>query len=161
MDPSHIHLLLNHVPILGTIFGTILLTYGFVKRNRVFENTGLVTVIIVALLTIPTFLSGEIAEESVEDIVGISETLIEKHEDIASVGLWIMIATGILALYTMIQTRKTGRNIFLFITLVLSIVTFAIMTIVGNSGGKIRHSQLRDSAIEINYDQEKNYEDDD
>ena len=32
MNWAHVHLLINHIPVLGTLFGTLLLVFGIVKK---------------------------------------------------------------------------------------------------------------------------------
>lgn len=58
MTAVHVHLLLNHIPILGVLFGLLLLIYGTVKKTEEIERAGLVTFIVVALITAPVFFSG-------------------------------------------------------------------------------------------------------
>lgn len=57
MTAAHIHLLLNHIPILGVLFGLLLL-YGTIKKTREIKKANLVTFIVAAILTVPVFFSG-------------------------------------------------------------------------------------------------------
>ena len=34
MNWAHLHLLINHIPVLGTVFGTLLLIFGMAKKNK-------------------------------------------------------------------------------------------------------------------------------
>lgn len=149
MDATHLHLLLNHLPILGTLFGICLLIYGLLGKNKSLENAGLITLVIITLLTIPAFLTGEGAEETVEHLQDVSEPYIEAHEDLAGVAFWLMMATGVMALFTFfVSTMRNNRNIILkIITVLLAVGTFVIMIMVGNYGGKIRHSELRKQSV--------------
>ncbi|MEP1093815.1 MAG: hypothetical protein ABJG78_01820 [Cyclobacteriaceae bacterium] len=150
MDPAHAHLILNHLPILGTFFGLCLLAYGLFRKKKELENAGLVTLVIVALLTIPVFFSGEGAEEIVEHIPGVSEQFLEQHEELAETALWLMIATGAASLLTIIipYLSDSKNTMFRIIPLLLAAITFAMMVMVGNYGGKIRHSELRNDSVE-------------
>ena len=49
MDPIHAHLLLNHIPILGSLFGIILLVIGMLRKNPILEYAGIVTLVLAAL----------------------------------------------------------------------------------------------------------------
>lgn len=150
MDSAHVHLLLNHISILGTFFGLCLLIYGLLRKKRDLENAGFATLVIVALLTIPVFFSGEEAEETVEHISGVSEHYIELHEELAETAAWMMIATGSVSLFTLILTylKDEGSRALRIITLILAASTFGVMAAVGNYGGKIRHSELRGDTTE-------------
>jgi len=167
MDPIHIHLMLNHFPILGTLFGLSLLIYGMIAKNRSIENAALVTLVVIAVLTIPVFKSGEEAEHAVEEIAGVSEHYLEEHEELAERGMWLMMATGVLALISLVlpsakEKLKKGVGIA---TLILAAATFIVMVDIGNHGGKIRHSELIDGAqqqsIEHDHDDEHYIHDND
>ena len=90
MDATHIHLILTHFPIIGTIIGIGILTYGQFSKNDSIKKVALSTFIIMSLLTIPVFLTGEEAEESVEHLAGVSENIIEEHEELAEKAIWLM-----------------------------------------------------------------------
>jgi predicted MFS family arabinose efflux permease len=119
-----------------------------ISKHSIIENTGLVTLVILTLLSIPAFLTGEGAEETVEHIQGVSEYYLEQHEELAGIAFWLMVTTGTMALITFViaQIRNTRNILLKIITVMLATGTFGIMTVVGNYGGKIRHSELRDNA---------------
>jgi hypothetical protein len=51
---AHIDLILNHIPILGTmIFAPLVLGWGLLRRSRDIVQTGLLLTIILAVTTIP------------------------------------------------------------------------------------------------------------
>ena len=56
MTAAHVHLLLNHIPILGSIFGLLLLCYGMLRKSDEIKKTSLGIFVITALLTIPVYL---------------------------------------------------------------------------------------------------------
>lgn len=159
MDATHIHLLLNHFPIIGSIIGFCLLGYGIFRKNISVENAGLVVVFIISIISIPTYLSGEESEEAIEHLPGVSEYFIEQHEEIAEVALWVMAATGIFAFVALfLNVIKKKRSPFFSIsTTILTLASLVIMTIVGLYGGQIRHSEIRS---EKNIQLENEYESD-
>jgi uncharacterized membrane protein len=144
MNPTHIHLLLNHIPIIGTAFGIILLTYGIIIKSKSVINAALLSFIVISLFTIPVFITGEPAEESVENIAGINKSSIEEHEEAAEFSLWMMEALGILSLITYLFHKKDhslGGKLAI-VSLLFSLVTFGLMAKTGSEGGKIRHTEL-------------------
>ena len=70
MDSTHIHLVLTHFPIVGILLGIAILASGLIIKNKVLKNTAFVTFILMAIVAIPVFLTGEAAEETVEKIIG-------------------------------------------------------------------------------------------
>lgn len=148
MDNTHLHLILNHFPILGTLFALCILGWGILRKNTSLESAGFVTLIIISLLTIPVFLTGKEAHEPLDQVPGVSDQYLEEHEELAKKAIWLMFATGAMSLITMIVSKggKSRKVILNVITLLLAAGSLGIMTVVGNYGGKIRHSELRDDA---------------
>lgn len=149
MDAAHLHLILTHLPIVGTIIGIGILAYGQFAKNDEIKKVALVTFVLMTILTIPVFLTGEEAEETVEHIVGVSEQLIENHEELAEKAIWLMGLLGILSiisLFAIIKKLSFSKTISLA-TLIVSLVTFVIFAKVGSTGGEIRHSEIRTSNV--------------
>lgn len=149
MDATHWHLILTHFPIVGTIIGIGILAYGQFAKNDEIKKVALVTFVLMAILTIPVFLTGEAAEETVEHIAGVSEQLIENHEELAEKAIWLMGLLGILSLislFAIIKKLSFSKPITL-VTLIVSLGTFGIFAEVGNTGGEIRHSEIRTSNV--------------
>lgn len=144
MNGAHIHLLLNHIPILGSLFALCLVAYGIFFKNGSILKAGLVTAVITALISIPAFLSGEEAEHTVENIAGISENTIEHHEEEGEIAFWAMIMAGAVTLGALLSSIKTKKvsSALQWISLVFLVITFALMARAGGSGGKIRHTEI-------------------
>ncbi len=139
-NAAHLHLVLNHLPIFGTLFALCLLLAGLGLRDRSLKRAGLVTLILIALATPGVYLSGEAAEETVEKLPGFLETYIEKHEELAKIALLFTSASGVLSALSLLkgESRK-----LVALTLLWGLLTFTVLGLVGNSGGKIRHSEIR------------------
>jgi len=149
MDATHLHLILTHFPIVGTLIGIGILAYGQFVKNDDIKKVALVTFILMAILTIPVYLTGEEAEETVEHIAGVSERLIENHEELAEKAIWLMGFLGILSvinLFAIIKKLSFAKTISL-ITLIVSLATFGLFAKVGSLGGEIRHSEIRTSNV--------------
>ena len=153
MDLTHLHLILNHFPVLGIMFGFLILLWGVLRGNEEVKTVGLVFLVLTALAAVPVYLTGEPAEEIVENLPGVSEQIIELHEDSALLSLILAIATGVLAFAGLILKRFSSANIArfsMFAVLVLSFVTGVFMGRTANLGGEIRHTEIRQSAQNSN-----------
>ena len=58
MDLAHIHLLLNHFPVIGTIIGGGLFLISLITNSDDLKRASLVVLLGIALLSIPTYMSG-------------------------------------------------------------------------------------------------------
>jgi uncharacterized membrane protein len=154
MDPTHLHLLLNHVPTIGFGVGIALFVLSLGTRSKDLKQASLVILVGVALVSIPTYATGNAAQMLLQDRGEVSDgtsegmvtlSLIETHEGAAFLALGFMELTGALAWLALWQFRRrstlsTGLNGAI---LLLSLVTMALMTQAANIGGMINHPEIR------------------
>ena len=58
MNAAHLHLMLNHLPILGTLFGAAILGIALWLRNSPFQKVALVFFVLLGLAGIAVYWSG-------------------------------------------------------------------------------------------------------
>ena len=152
MNATHIHLLLNHFPIIGSLIGSAILLWGIFKKQDNIKSIAAATLFIMAILAIPVFITGEPAEESVEKLSGVSENMIDLHEEAAELSIWLMEITGLIALAAFfLQWKKNNKaGISFNILLISAIISFAAMARTGYYGGQIRHTELTTAAATAN-----------
>jgi len=145
---AHLHLLLNHFPIIGTIVGVGLFLFSLAGKNDDLQRAGLIIFSVMALLSLPTFFSGIGAQGAIEKLPGVSSVLIDRHEGAATLALLFMEITGALSLAGLWQSHKFSRparwNIVT--VLLLSLITVGLMARVGTTGGDVRHPEIRAGA---------------
>lgn len=143
MSAAYAHLVLTHVPLIGTLAGILLLGLGLIYRNDGVARAGFAALILSALVAIPTFLTGRAAEHGIEQLPGIAEVRVEHHEEVAIFGLVASLALGIIALGSLWYFRRRHiPRLYLFVLLVLSFIPFGALAWTANSGGKIRHTEV-------------------
>ena len=147
LDPAYVHLLLNHFPIVGTIACILLIIAAFFTRSSHLANAGLIGLVLLALITIPVFLTGEPAEEKVEHLPGVVHDTIEEHEDAGKFALIGMLITGAFALVALFMARRRpASRVWLGITLVVSLWALSVVARTAYLGGKIRHTEMHGAA---------------
>ena len=146
MNFAHLHLLLNHFPIIGTIVGLGLFLISLVGKNEDLRRASLIIFSAMALLSIPTFFSGTGAQGAIKKLPGVSEDLIERHQGAAMLALLFMEITGALSVVALWKSQGSPRparwNWSLSAVLLFSIVTVGLMARVGTTGGDIRHPEI-------------------
>jgi uncharacterized membrane protein len=142
---AHLHLLLNHFPIIGTIIGLALVVASLIEKKTSLKRAGLIVLAVMALVALPTFFSGIGAKGAIKDDPGVSAALIDRHEGSAILALFFMEIAGALALVGLWQGHSAAKTRRWPITalLLFSIVTMGVMVRVGNTGGDIRHPETR------------------
>jgi len=145
MNWAHVHLIINHIPVIGIGLLILLFIVAIVRKNKGLITVALAFIILISLATIPVYLTGEPAEEVVEDMPGISEELIEEHEEQAEIAFILVEVAGGLALITLIARRysdKLGQRLVI-LTLLVLIVSGGLIGWTANLGGKIHHEEIR------------------
>ncbi len=145
MNWAHVHLLLNHFPVIGAVIAVAALTFAVVRPNPRLTRASFIVLIVVALSAVPVYLTGEPAEEIVEQLPGISEEIIEHHEEAAHVALIGLEALGLLGLAGLLLLRRSGSlpKWFTIAVLALSIIVGGWTFWTANLGGRIRHAEIR------------------
>lgn len=145
MNNAHFHLVVNHLPIVGILIGTLVLVAGLLIKKSEVKLTAFGIFIFSAITSVAAFYTGEGAEEIVENISGISETLIHTHEEFAESFFTITLILGVLSLVGFVaELKKLKYTKYLTILiLLLAIADGVVAKYVGTSGGEIRHSEIR------------------
>lgn len=145
MNGHYIHLLSNHFPIIVSITGFAVLTYGMWKHVKTIKQVGLCILLAASISTIPTYVSGEEAEHKVEELAGTSESILEEHEEGAEFAFILTDIVGVLALCALLlNSRDHKYAVWLMrITWLISLISIVALFNVGKSGGQIRRPELR------------------
>jgi uncharacterized membrane protein len=141
---EHLHLLLNHFPIIGSFIGLGLFLASFFGKNQDLRRASYIVFAGIALITIPAFMTGFAAEQMLKG-PGISEALIRRHESSALLSLWFVEVTGALALIGLWQSQETGRPSHWNVSamLLFSLLTVGLIARTGYTAGEIRHPEVR------------------
>ena len=147
MNEVHLHLLINHVPVLTVLFSMLILGWGLIKDNRTLVNLSLMGFIIAGIFAVVAFQSGEAAEEIAERIPDISEEAIHEHEEAGELAQWLSVGLGILAIGGLFLRRFSVKYLrpFLWVVFAVSIFAAGSLAYTANLGGKIRHPEMNDT----------------
>jgi len=150
MNLAHVHLLLNHWPILGSLITLALFIVSLISNRDDLKQISLALFALFALVSIPTYISGSGAQAAVKDTPDVSMELIETHQGAALLAFIFMELTGGASLVGLMRYCRTNKNPWsssptksnLSIVLLLALATAGLMAIAGNTGGDIRHAEI-------------------
>jgi hypothetical protein len=144
MNLAHLHLVMNHVPTVGSVAALGLLLLGFVRRNDHLKHAGLELLFVIAVLTLPVYVSGVAAHRELEDRSEISDDAVRVHHDAALIGFTVTELAGFVAWVALWQSRRRGRQApgLVAAATVLLVVALAVMGRAANLGGGIRHPEI-------------------
>jgi hypothetical protein len=143
----HLHILLNHLPSLGSLVVLGLYVLSFYQRNERLQHGCIVAFLSLALLSIPTYISGAASRWALQDRtdVDVLRGLIFAHQDAALIAFAFIGVTGCFCWFALWQKRRFDHvpQWNLMTILVLGIFAVATMIRTGSIGGRISHPEIR------------------
>jgi uncharacterized membrane protein len=148
MNQTHIHLLITHLPIFSSILGGLVLAYGLWSKSNDTKIAAYFLFIISSIGAGIAYLTGESAEETVEDMQGIVEASIKTHEEFALFALISLIILGVASILGLFLTFRNSplAKTTAFVILFISLISFGLVARTGYLGGKIRHTEISNGA---------------
>ncbi|MEW6367264.1 MAG: hypothetical protein AB1714_21750 [Acidobacteriota bacterium] len=147
MNWPHFHLLINHFPIIGIFLAILYWVVALVRRSRELQTVGMWLIVFLAVMTIPTFISGDEAAEALASLPMASPEKIGTHHEAAEFALTLMEVLGVwsLAGCVLFRKRESYPAWFLYVTLLLILVLAATMARTANLGGQIMHLEISET----------------
>jgi hypothetical protein len=145
---AHVHLMINHIPVIGLPGVILLLAYALIRKSEEVKMVSFGLFVLIALAAIVVFSTGEAAEEVVKHVPGVTEAYIGRHEEAAELSLVLMEVLGVVSLTGLFLLRRFGAipKWAVAIVLLLSLITAAVVGYTANLGGEIRHTEIRAAA---------------
>ncbi len=146
MDAVHLHLALNHVPVLGSVFVAIALAVAWRRKSAEFDRLSLWAAALLAGVSIAIKFTGDAAWEDLRPWPQPYEgSRVERHESAADQATTAIFAAGAAAAVGLFLARRRPAVSVAAVGIVLALllVTFLLMARTANLGGQLRHPQLR------------------
>ena len=167
MEIAYLHVVINHLPIMGVpiVLGVLLL--GLWTRDESIKRAALLGFVVLGVLTVPVFLTGKGGEDFVEHVAGVSDDAIDAHEDAATMAFIAVEVLAALSLvlflryggYPMLWRRagppgKTVPASAVAAVFIVAAATSAVLGYAGRLGGKISHTEFSaDAQVEAGDDE--------
>ena len=144
MNSVQLHLALTHVPVILSLVGLIMLIVAMLRKNPTLTKTSYIILMLAGIAALPVFLTGEGTEEAVEHLPGVSETVIERHEEEATWAMISVAAAGVMALIALfVHKWAVAARPVKILVLLLAVTSGGLMARTAHLGGQIRHSEIR------------------
>lgn len=163
MNGAHLHLVVNHLPIIFPIVGVILMVTGLISKSESVKRTAFMIFILGSLAAIAAMFTGEGAEEVAEKISGVTENYIKSHEETAEIFAILSYILGGISLFGLWSSfkQKSFSSIFTIGTLIFAFVVLFFAKQTGTTGGEIRHTEIRSGNSFPSYENNKSKKDED
>ncbi|MBI1316245.1 hypothetical protein GC167_05220 [bacterium] len=144
MNPVQLHMLFNHLPVVGGWIGLAILIAGLLRKSEAVRRTGLVVLAFAGLFAIPASKSGEASEKVMEEWSGVSHELIHEHEEAAEWATPLMVVSGLLAIVALFWKQRSAMVSWAAVA--VGLFGGVAMMRTAHLGGMIRHPELTQSA---------------
>ena len=149
MPGAHLHLLVNHAPVFGSLFALALLVASFFWAPEVLRRTALVVLIFTALASVASDLSGDPAEKAIRGFPGVRREVIHAHEDFADKSYITASVVGVLALVALVRWRRAPLPKGVTNgALAGAVIVSGMMAWTALLGGRVRHTEVRPGATD-------------
>ncbi len=145
MSWTHLHLALNHIPVVGAPFLLLLLVWGCAHKSRDVTRTALWWFTGFAVLAIALKFTGDFAWGEAADRLRPVSEFVTAHEQSADQATTAVFLLGIASAVALVLCRK-GRPMpswILGTVLALGLATTLLMGRAANLGGRINHPEVR------------------
>src|SRR6516165_7867601 len=148
MNLAHLHIVLNHVPSLGSIAGLLLLAAGIYKKDEAIKQFAYGVLVLITMAVLPTYVSGAEAQRLVSKSPTYSAGMVQLHQNAAMITLLAMTAAGMFAWLGVWEYRRHSRSgpLTTMATLISTMAAVATVLVTASIGGKISHMEIRDAA---------------
>ena len=148
MNDAHLHMVVNHFPIIGTIFGLGILITGIVMKKNVIKNVAYVLFCISAIFGFASMYTGEGAEEIAENLPSVTDQIIHEHEEMAeklALVLYVLAGISLVGLFLNFKNHAKA-SLLSYLAFVIALVAVFIGKQTGTTGGEVRHTEIRANA---------------
>ena len=151
LSPAHLHLALNHIPIIGLVVASFPIVIGIVAQCRTTIATGLLATILCAAAMPAIMKTGGQAAHSFDDGTSLppldaaGQNALDLHASRADTTTPVIYASALLALLALLALIKFPKPaIWLAFAVLLGNTTSILLSIwTADAGGHIRHQEFR------------------
>ena len=142
---SHLHILVSVFPSVGLLFAVGFYIAGLKTNNDALKRACLFAFGGLALLSIPTYVSGQGAVAKILLRPGVTQAMVDAHYNWSLAAVAAQVLTGAFAWFTLWRAWKApavpaGPSKLI---LALSVVTVALMAVVGELGWETNHQEFK------------------
>jgi hypothetical protein len=150
MGGAHVHLVVNHVPVLGMLLGSLLLLIAIRSRERAsWVRAALLILTISFIAVVAAFFSGEPALQQIEGLPRTSGVALSEHHVRSVYGLALSGAAAVAAGVAVVLARKrSGEYSRPSLAILLGVCMSSSLALGWTSlaGGRINHPELQDAS---------------
>jgi DNA-binding beta-propeller fold protein YncE len=150
MNIIELHLIMNHIPIIGMAFVSVELLIGLVLKNMFLQKVALYFLIAFAVIGVAAYFSGLGSEDLVKNLPGVSKAYLQLHEKVARISSFTVWFIGGLTFLGLVFLRGRDELFKYFVRgiFTMSLLSTGLFVLTGYLGGQITHAEIRTTLAE-------------
>lgn len=147
MSPTHLHIVLNHLPMTGAIITLLVLVFGLWRKSADIQRLGLGLMVLLAVFGGAAYFTGDGAAKTYEGNELVQGT-VQKHRNSAQLAWLTGLAVGAVGVTLIVLSRKspTVPVSFMAIAAVVLSAQLFLLARTSNLGGQITRPQIAEDA---------------
>jgi uncharacterized membrane protein len=106
MTWPYVHLLINHFPVVLTVFALAVTVLALLLKHRALWLTAMGALVAAGLSVYPVYFTGNQADHALNDPWYIKHGTIDAHDSAAGWALWVILLVGVFAAYSWWRSVK-------------------------------------------------------
>lgn len=149
MNAAHLHLILNHFPVVTFIIAFLVVLAGMGLRNTSLLRTALALMILAGLGGLAAYLTGEPAEDMLKKAQWFSKQAVHRHEEAAEKAFIVGLVTALLASGALVTSLKglRHRGKLMALSILGCAISAGLMGWTAFEGGAIRHDEITSDGV--------------
>jgi len=149
LSQAHLHLMLNHVPVVGAGVVLLFMIVGLIRKSRDLTMTAMALGALVAVSAPIVKETGEGAEDQVKKSEWFHDTLLEEHEDRADKATVVLVLAGVIGAVGVFLMRggRPERPVVTYAFTAFLAAATGLMAWTALAGGEIRHDEIRPGVV--------------
>lgn len=146
--PEYIHVVLNHLPIYGSILGALAMAISLVLRSRAAQITALIITFLAGASAYPVLVTGQRAYKAIRSVADdTGAEALDEHMDRAEKTIGVFYFLAALAIAGLIVPIKWPKTSFPLsaVTLAVALICSGLAVYIAQVGGRVRHPEFRPS----------------
>jgi hypothetical protein len=149
LSQAHLHLMLNHIPVVGTGVVLLFMIIGMLRKSRDLTRTAMALGALVAVSAPIVKETGEGAEDQVKKSAWFHDTLLDEHEHRADKATVVLVLAGVIGAAGAFLSRgdRPERPLISYAFTAFLATATGLMAWTALAGGEIRHDEVRPGVV--------------
>lgn len=151
LNDAHLHLLVNHFPILGVVFSFLIVLYAFLRPSVETYRIASLLFVFSGIMSFVAYQTGGPAASFLKQYPEIVRSKIGAHAEFSDIALWVSLGTSAIVLIFLVVSYMRDRfpNWMRFTLLLSQLACIGLLSYASHLGALIRHVEIDPNPTQV------------